>query len=133
MGGIFKEGKKMAYIFSTLATDMKYSIEGYNDDGTDKTVFIAGQANIPNKHMLTSRGVTTEVPDELIPELKKNRVFQIHLESGVIYIDQKKHDVEKVSADMGVDDSRPLTQPELDALGKKAPRKSSGKRDAEKQ
>lgn len=122
----------MAYIYSTLSADMKYRIAGYNDDGSDRFVFISGKADIPNKHMLTSKGVSTEVDDAVLAELEKNKVFQTHVANGVIKIDRKKHDAEKVAKDMNKDDSRPLTDEELAELKGKAPRKSKGKREATK-
>ena len=122
----------MAYIYSTLSADMKYKIDGYNEDGSDRFVFVAGKADIPNQHMLTSKGISTEVDDALLVELEKNKVFQTHVENGVIKIDRKKHNAEKVAKDMNKDDSRPLTEKELAELDGKAPRKSKGKREATK-
>lgn len=118
----------MAYIYSRLSADMKYKIEGYHDDGSDRFVFVAGKADIPNKHMLTVRGVSTQVDDELIELLKKNPVFNLHVDNGVIHVDKHKADADKVASDMASDDSRPLTAEELEALGGKAPRKSTGSR-----
>lgn len=118
----------MAYIYSRLSADMKYKIEGYNDDGSDRFVFVAGKADIPNKHMLTVRGVSTQVDDALVKLLEKNPVFQLHVENGVIHVDKHKVDAEKVASDMAADDSRPLSEEELEALDGKAPRKSTGTR-----
>lgn len=118
----------MAYIYSRLSADMKYKIDGYNADGSQRFVFVSGKADIPNKHMLTVRGVSTQVDDELVKLLEKNPVFQKHIENGVIHVDKNKADADKVASDMNADDSRPLTEEELEALDGKAPRKSTGTR-----
>lgn len=109
------------YVYSTLANDQHYV-----ERGTNRTVvaavFIAGKANIPNRHMLTSRGVATQVTDEQLAVLKANRVFQLHEKNGFVTVESKKHEVDKVADSMNNNDpSQPDTEAKLAAEKKQVP------------
>lgn len=109
------------YIYSTLANDVEY-IKKDEHGNVVAAIKIAGKANIPNRNMLTAKGVATEVEDKDLDVLNSNRVFQLHKKNGFITVDSKKHDAEKVADDMNnMDKSAPLTAEQLEAEGKKAP------------
>lgn len=97
------------YIYSTLTADVAYTTEVGD-------IFIAGGANIADKHMLTPYGKVTSVTDEQYAALQKVEVFRTHVEHGCIKADKHKQDAEKVAADMtGRDDSAPDTPESLAA------------------
>lgn len=102
-----------AYVFSTLATDMNYTV--YDQGGGDMPVkklqvHIKGGAGVANDRIITPLGVMTEIEDEDIPHLEANPVFQLHKKNGFVKIEKKKADPEKVAADMNRrDNSAPLT------------------------
>lgn len=101
------------YVYCTLANDQRY-IERDKNRNVVATVFIAGKANVPNKHMLTARGVSTEVTDEQLSVLRKNKVFKLHEQNGYITVDARKADANKVSDSMnGNDPSQPDTSERL--------------------
>lgn len=63
------------------------------------------------KHMVTPRGVVTEVTPEELAELRNNEVFKLHLSNGFLQISEAKTDVEKAAADMtGRDQSAPIVE-----------------------
>ena len=100
------------YIYSTLSSSVKYECEG-------ASILIKGGANIPNVHMLTPKGVVTEVTDEELVLLGGNSVFQLHKANGYIHIDKKEHKVENVIADMTRrDNAAPDTEKEAEKLEK---------------
>lgn len=95
------------YIYSTLSADMIYST-------TAGDVFIAGQANIPDKHLLTPYGKVTTVTDEQYEGLKGNHLFQLHESNGFIMADKHKTDADNAATSMtGRDDSAPDTEASL--------------------
>lgn len=102
------------YIYSTLTSGMTYVT--YAQGGADLPIVehrvnIAGGANVANKHLLTPRGVVTEVSDEDMGHLENNKLFQLHKRNGFILVDSVSVDPEiKVAADMEQkDDSAPIT------------------------
>lgn len=95
------------YIYSTLTADVVYTT-AVGD------VFIAGGANIADKHMLTPLGAATSVTDEQYEALQKVEVFRTHVEHGFIKADKHKQDAEKVATEMtGRDNSAPDTPESL--------------------
>lgn len=110
------------FIFSTLTNDQVYAT-WKQADGTrlpvrDQQVKINGGTGVASKHFVTPRGVVTEVTAEQLAILEKVPAFQRHKERGFLSIEDKRHDVEKVAADLKPnDDSAPLT-PEDFADGK---------------
>lgn len=113
----------MAYLHSTLANNQKYWDGGYNQDGSKRSIFVAGKAGIPNQHMLILPAAITEVSDEELELLKRNHVFDLHVKNGFITIEGKKVEAEKVASSMNKSDkSKPKTKEEFEAEGKQAPK-----------
>lgn len=91
------------YIYSTISADVDYQTEHGN-------IRVNGQANIANRNFITPRGVATKVTDEQFAELKKNHVFQLHMENGFISAERHREDADKVASNMtGRDKSAPDT------------------------
>jgi len=121
------------YIYSTLTTGMTYT--SYKQGGADlpvveHRVHVAGGANVADKHLLTPRGVVTEVSDEDLEHLERNQLFQRHKANGFILVDTIKVDPEiKVAADMEQkDDSAPLTPEDYPDSAEGAKPSASNKR-----
>lgn len=108
----------MPYVFSTLTASNTYV--QYADGGGDlpvaqRSVTIAGGSNLPNRHMLTSIGVMTEVSDEDMSWLQDNEVFALHKKNGFLTIRDKPAAAEKVAGDMKTrDQSAPLVEQDFD-------------------
>lgn len=109
------------YVYNTLANDQRYTERGKNRTVV-ASVFIAGKANIPNKHMLTSRGVVTEVTDEQLAILRNNAIFKLHEKNGFITVERRKVNADKVADSMNNNDpSAPDTEAKLAAEGAETP------------
>lgn len=114
----------MPFVNSTLANDQNYAVSGMNDNGLKRSIFIAGKANIPNRHMLILPSASTEVSDAELAELQKNHVFNLHVKNGYITVEHKKASAEKVASNMNKSDkSKPKTAEELEVEGKQTPKK----------
>ena len=112
------------YVYSTLSNDVAFNFHDKNGNISER-VFIAGKANIPNKHMLTSRGVSTEITKEQAEALMKHRVFKEQYDAGFLLIEGSKQDAEKVSTKMNNNDpSQPDTAERLEVEHKNKPKKS---------
>lgn len=102
------------YIYSTLTADQIYTSYKTSPNGVPTAtskVLINGGANLMTKHMVTPRGVVTEVTPEELAELRTNEVFKLHLSNGFLQISEAKTDVEKAAADMtGRDQSAPIVE-----------------------
>lgn len=99
----------MPYIYSTSSADVNFRIR---DDQFNvlETIFVAGKANIANKHMLTSRGVSTEVSDEQLKKLESIPVFRQQVANGFLKVDSKRN-ADKVAKEMAPKDkSAPATK-----------------------
>lgn len=115
------------YVYSTLANDQRYVERGKNRTVV-AAVFVAGKANVPNRHMVTSRGVSTEVSDEQLNVLRKNKVFNLHEQNGFVSVESKKSNVDKVADNMNNNDpSQPDTEARLEASKKETPKSNKGK------
>lgn len=103
------------YIYSTLATDMKYTeyhtpIAGETVANVKHSVFVHGRANVSDKHFVTPRGVMTKVSDEDFAMLEKNSLFKLHMQNGYITFEKKAADIDKVVVNMKARDvSAPIT------------------------
>jgi len=132
---------KTHYVYSTLSSTMNY--ENSSPGGADLpvptgNVVIYGGSNIPDKYMRTPVGVVTPVTDEELTILEANAVFQLHKKNGFIVVKDKKHDAEKVAADMVTRDSSaplvdadfetPPVTPAADDTDKPPAPKSNGRR-----
>lgn len=95
------------YIYSTLSADMNYSTVAGE-------IFIAGQANIPDKHLLTAYGKVTNITDDQYEALKGNHLFNLHVDNGFIMADKNETDADHAAAAMqGRDQSAPDTEESL--------------------
>jgi len=75
------------YIYSTLSADVVYTTEAGD-------IFIAGGANIADKHMLTPYGKVTSVTDDEYAALDKHYLFKLHEQNGFIMADKNKTDAD---------------------------------------
>jgi hypothetical protein len=102
------------YVYSTLSNDQSYSTYTDVPGGApqlETSVFIAGKANVANKHLITPLGVVTEVTAEQLAELRRNEVFRLHESNAYISVSQAKAEPDKVAASMtGRDASAPLVE-----------------------
>lgn len=103
----------MFFVYSTLSTDVKYTIYGdaVNDmPKIERVIEIKGGANVAGKNLVTPSGVVTEVSGDDADLLSAHPVFQRHVKNGFMKIERYNADPDKVSSDMtGRDDSAPLT------------------------
>lgn len=101
------------YIYSTLTNSIKINEYAAVEGGTPRSVrsiLIVGGSNVADKHFITPQGVVTEVSDEELEFLKRDKMFNRMVERGFIKHESKKSEVNKVAADMvGRDESAPLT------------------------
>ena len=104
----------MRHVYSRLANSVTYT--SYSKGGGDiprieKKVLVNGGAGIASKNLVTPQGVVTTVSDEDAEFLENDHHFRNHQKNGFVTISDKKHEVEKVVADMGevADESSPLT------------------------
>lgn len=108
----------MPFVYSTLTSDNLYT--GYRPGGDgqplpDRKVLIKGGANLADKNFVTKYGVGTEVSEDELEFLKKNPVFQMHVDNKFIVYRDRKADAEVVAADMeGRDESSPLVDADFD-------------------
>lgn len=99
----------MPYIYSTASADTAFKIRDEQHQVIE-TIFVAGKANIANKHMLTSQGVSTEVSDEQLKKLESIPVFRQQVANGFLKVDSKRN-ADKVAKEMAPKDkSAPATK-----------------------
>lgn len=105
----------MAFVFSTLTADQLYTtylkpVSDIAPPVVDKQVFINGGANLTNKVLVTPRGAVTEISEEQKKTLLSCPAFLEHKKNGFVTIEDKKADVDDVSANLVArDNSAPLT------------------------
>lgn len=101
------------FVFSTLSTSMIYQewLPGGGDlPIAGRKVLIRGGAGVANKHIITPKGVMTEVTEGEVGILKNDKVFQLHERNGFVRVESKAYEVERVVPDMEAqDESAPLT------------------------
>lgn len=102
------------YIYSTLTSDQLYTNYRASVNGVPQVaskILIKGGANLMTKALVTPHGAVTEVTAEELAELRRNSVFNLHVENGFIKVSEAKGEVEKVAADMtGRDQSAPIVE-----------------------
>lgn len=114
------------YAVSTLTNDVEYPVYGPLIPGAarviERSIVIKGKAGLPNKHLLTPRGVVTPVTDEDIAALETNPVYLAHFQNGWVTIEKMDpRDADKVAADQNEKDgSAQKTAEDLAADGKAA-------------
>lgn len=109
------------YVYSTMTTDVRYvqySKSANDIPVVESFVDIAGGANVPDKHLVTPRGVVTKITSEQLALLEGNPLFKRHQENGFIIVDTVKVDPEVKASDMEQrDDSAPLTPEDFPKSG----------------
>ena len=114
------------YVYSTLSNDQRYVSYRADVNGVpqaESSIFIAGGANLMNKHFITPLGVATKVTAEQLAELKRNELFKLHEANGFITYSEKKEDPEQMAAVMtGRDQSAPIVDADEEAPEPKARR-----------
>lgn len=100
------------YVYSTLTGNQKYKLP--NGD----LVFIAGQANVANKNLITPKGVVTVIDEAVLEGLQRNKVFAAHSKNGFISCDHRKEDPEVHAKNMK--DKDKSAQNTKDTISKKA-------------
>lgn len=104
------------YVYSTLSNDQQYThyaAASANNltPAVEKSILIAGKANITSKHFITPLGMATEVTAEDLALLKQNAMFKIHEANGFITYSEVKEDADKMASVMtGRDQSAPLVE-----------------------
>ena len=124
---------KQLYILSTATHDHEFPLYRKGRPGApavaDGSVIIHGKAGLPNKHLLTPRGVSTPVTDEQIAQLEQSKVFCRMRDNGwFTVLNADPRDADKQAADQAEGDgSKQLTEAELAKKGKAAkPAKKDG-------
>jgi hypothetical protein len=123
------------FIYSTLTASQKYTQwkKGKADLSTrDKSVYIQGGSNVPDKHLVTPRGVVTEVTADQLAVLESNPSFKRHKERGFIKVERHKAEtMEKAVSDMVQrDPSAPLVPDDYNADdAEKGPKTNKAKTD----
>lgn len=103
------------YVYSTLTSDQSYGT-------TDGVVTINGGANVSNKHLLTPRGVATEIDASQRDALQEHAVFAAHQKNGFVSISEKKRDADSVADGMtGADKSAQETEKTMGRKPGRAP------------
>lgn len=103
------------YVFSTLTNDQTYHDYEISESKdilptVKSKIFIKGGHGVAGKHLITPRGVMTEISDEEFEILKNNTDFQLHVKNGFIQAEQRKRELKEVIGDMEQKDkSAPLT------------------------
>ena|SRR5690606_21270258 len=85
------------HVYSSLASDQSYQTEAGD-------VFIAGKANVSNRHFLTPKGVVTTITEDQFEALKKNPIFQAHSRNEFIMASMRKQDADQVGEDLNDED-----------------------------
>ena len=119
---------KTKYVFSTLACDQLYTAwTPTSNDMKEKghQVFIKGGAGVANDRIITPLGVMTEITEDQFAILQQNEDFKRHVKAGFLTVQDKKHDVEKVAADMNRQDPSAPKTPESPEFAKTEDEKAS--------
>lgn len=106
----------MPFVYSTTTCDgtyIEYKPDLNKNQGFSEAirkVTIKGGHGVATRHLVTPKGVVTEVTQDDLDFLLKNASFQKHMEAGFISYDNSRVEPEKRAADMAqADGSAPLT------------------------
>lgn len=106
------------FVYSTLTCSNTYTSYRKTENElpeVESRIVIHGGSNVATKHLVTPRGVVTEVSDEQLAILLDNELFQRHMKNGFIAVETVKVDPEQVAADMVTrDEGAPLTPNDYD-------------------
>lgn len=101
----------MPYIYSTASTDIDFHVR--DEAGRVlHTIHIAGKANIPNKHMLTSQGVSTSITESELKQLEAMPLYEQMRKAGFLVADIAKKDADKAAKSMAPKDKSAPRQKE---------------------
>lgn len=123
---------KQLFILSTLTNDQEFRLYNKSAPGrapTDKgAIIIKGKAGLPNKNLLTPRGVATPVTDEQVSLLEDMKVFQRLKANGwVTVLNDDPRDADERAKDQNEGDgSKQLTEKEIEKKAGAAKVKASG-------
>lgn len=110
-----------AYVYSTLANSQHYTDYKHGPHDMpikEHSVFVKGGTGIASKHLITPRGVVTEVSEEDAQFLERNHHFQEHAKRGFVSIERTYVEPEKAASDMDLNDpSAPLTPSDYPGTG----------------
>lgn len=120
------------FVYSTLTSSTKYTNWNKGPGDLAKrtgSVLIQGGSNVANKHLVTPRGVVTEVSEEQLKILESNETFKRHKARGYIKVERiKAETIEKAVSDMVQrDPSAPLVPEDYDAEAAAAPKTNKPK------
>lgn len=115
------------FIYSTLTSSTKYTNWSKGPGDLAKrtgSVLIQGGTNVANKHLVTPRGVVTEVSEDQLKILQGDKSFQRHVARGFIKVERiKAETIEKGVSDMVQrDPSAPLVPDDFDEEAAAAPK-----------
>ena len=106
----------MPFVYSTMTASNAYATYAPSAEGSNappiciRAIKIEGGANTTNTHSQTRLGACTEVTDEELATLKKDRVFLRQLDRGFLTVEMKKAASKKVVKNLTASDlSAPLT------------------------
>lgn len=105
----------MPQVYSTLSNDQKYTLyrKGENDlPEVVAAVVVKGGSNVADKRIVTEIGICTQVSDNELEVLNKNKDFQRHTKNGFITVKKQRVNAEKVAADMNTRDKSAPMRPE---------------------
>ncbi len=104
------------FVYSTLTCDNAYTLyEKTPPEQLSKprrSIIIKGGANVANKHVLTAKGIVTQVSEADMEILKQNDHFMLHHKNGYITWEKHKEDPERVAKDMKAKDAGAPKVPE---------------------
>lgn len=116
----------MAFVYSTMSAGVNYTFAKSGELGgaSRPPIFIAGGANVADKHFITPQGVVTEISDDDAAMLEAHPVFRIHFAHGHIKIQKSEtRSMGKAVSDLATrDKSAPLTPDDYINQGKEAPK-----------
>ena len=107
------------YVYSTLTNSNDYVAYMPTDVKSNaiikKSVTINGGHLLATKHLVTPKGVVTEVSDDDMKVCELDPGFQEHLKNGFLKIEKKNVAPEKIAANMAPKDgSTPKTPKDFD-------------------
>lgn len=102
------------YVYSTLTADNAYAVYAHNPNQDlpviERSILVKGGNGVATKHLVTPRGVVTEISDDDMELLEKDYHFQEHKRLGFITVEKKEIPVEKAIKNMAPKDkSAPKT------------------------
>lgn len=112
----------MPFVYSTASCSTVYNVF-HEDNAKDiarvkHKILIKGGANVANKHIVTPKGVVTEVSEDDLNILKKDFHFLAAMKAGFLTFEETKVSANKVAKDMEAKDgSAPKTPDDAEFQG----------------